>query len=81
MGGGLGIPYHPDDKPLDLQEVSSQIHALFNKMLAVEEGLENTRLVMENGRFITGDAAVLVTRVLHCKQTYKNFIGEEKVKG
>ncbi|KFH09268.1 diaminopimelate decarboxylase [Toxoplasma gondii VAND] len=74
LGGGLGVPYHPEEKDLNLHEVSARIRTWYKCTLALK-GLAGTRLVTENGRFITADAGVLVTRVIHHKKTYKRFIG------
>ncbi|PFH31320.1 diaminopimelate decarboxylase [Besnoitia besnoiti] len=74
LGGGLGVPYHPEEKPLDLHEISARIKTWYKCTLALQ-GLAGTRLVAENGRLITADAGVLVTRVIHQKNTYKRFIG------
>jgi diaminopimelate decarboxylase len=68
IGGGLGIPYRPEDAPLDLQALS---RAITPRFLA-----PNTpRLTMESGRFMTGPHGALVTRALNRKQTYRTYIG------
>ena len=70
LGGGLGIPYHPDQQPVDLDKLSAGIQ----KAYASAE-LDGVRVCMENGRFITGPNGCLVTKVRHLKQTYKNYVG------
>ena len=63
LGGGLGIPYHPDELPVDLKMVGDGIRELFCEIL-VPNGLGNIRLEMESGRAMTGSAGWLVSTVL-----------------
>lgn len=74
ISGGLGIPYHPDEKPLDLPLISDGIQKTYDQKI-VANGLHPVSLFMECGRFITGPYGYLVSRVLHLKDTYKNFVG------
>lgn len=74
LGGGLGIPYRPDDQPVNLRMIGEGIKKLFHEIL-VPCGLGNVRLAMESGRAMTGSAGWLVSTVLHKKNTYKNYIG------
>ncbi|MFI3241653.1 MAG: diaminopimelate decarboxylase [Alphaproteobacteria bacterium] len=73
LGGGLGIPYFPYEKPLDIQEISDKIKAEYNALLK-ENGLE-PELYFECGRYVTGPYGYLVTKAIHKKETYKNYIG------
>ena len=70
LGGGLGIPYHPDQQPVDLDKLSAGIQKAYEAA-----GLEDVRVCMENGRFITGPNGYLITKVRHIKKTYKNYVG------
>lgn len=74
MGGGIGIPYRPGQKPVDLEYVSNGIKNLFDTMLK-GSGMEDLKLYMENGRMITGPYGYLVTKAIHRKNIYKNYIG------
>ena len=74
LGGGIGIPYRPDDQPINLRMIGEGIKKLFHEIL-VPCGLGNTRLAMESGRAMTGSAGWLVSTVLHKKNTYKNYVG------
>lgn len=73
IGGGLGIPYHPDDAPLDIKQMAVEISRLWSAFQA-EHG-HVPALHMESGRYITGPHGVLVTRVINRKQTYREYIG------
>jgi len=74
IGGGIGIPYTPDDTPLDLPRLSSHIRRHYKETI-VANGLDPLNLYMECGRMITGPYGYLVSRVRHIKNTYKTFVG------
>ncbi len=75
IGGGLGVPYKPEDKELDLAEFSSKIVSLF-KSKVKEYGLGKPFLCIEPGRYLVCDASVLLTTVNTVKTTpYKKFVG------
>lgn len=74
MGGGIGIPYKPEDKEVDIEYISEKIKNIYNKKIA-NTPLAPLKIFMENGRMITGPHGYLVTRVIHKKNTYKNYIG------
>ncbi len=73
MGGGLGIPYRPDDRPLDLERMGREIAALL-EAFGREHGYV-PRLLMESGRYMTGPHGVLVTRCINHKHIYREYVG------
>jgi len=74
LGGGIGIPYRPTQTAVDLQVVSQGIKAAYERII-VPAGLDPLRIVMECGRMVTGPFGYLVSRVLHKKAIYKNYVG------
>ena len=76
LGGGLGIPYRPEQRALDYEKLASKIKNAYDDILANSE-LSGIKVFMECGRVITGPYGFLVTKVLHLKHTYKNFIGAD----
>lgn len=67
IGGGLGIPYRPDDQPFDLD-------AFARAVLPPLQSLDLS-VSMEPGRFLTGNAGVLLTRVEYIKENpFKKFV-------
>ena len=74
IGGGIGIPYRPEQRPVDLAQVSAGIRAAYNELIAAR-GLGPLALLMECGRVITGPYGYLVARVRHLKRGYKQFAG------
>jgi len=74
IGGGVGIPYRPEEAPVDLDVVSQGIRGRYEEIVE-GHGCGPLDLYMECGRFITGPYGYLVARVRHIKKTYKNFAG------
>ncbi len=74
IGGGIGIPYRPEEDTVDLKVVSDGIRDKYESTI-VGNGLGPIRLYTECGRMITGPYGYLVSRVLHIKDTYKRFAG------
>jgi diaminopimelate decarboxylase len=74
IGGGIGIPYRPEQQPVDLQLVSAGIAQAYQAKIA-DRGLAPLKLFLECGRVITGPYGYLISRVRHIKHTYKQFVG------
>lgn len=74
FGGGLGIPYQPDESKLDIELFSKEITTLYKDKLA-EYNLGKPAMYIEPGRYIVGDASILLTRVNTIKQSYRKFAG------
>ncbi|MDA8403639.1 MAG: diaminopimelate decarboxylase [Desulfobacteraceae bacterium] len=73
IGGGLGIPYRPEDIPLDLAAMARGINHLFDAY-AEKHGYA-PKLCMESGRYMTGPHGVLVTEAINYKDIYRKYIG------
>ena len=74
VGGGMGIPYRPEQSALDLELVSEGVEALYHQMITPTP-LHPLAIYMENGRIMTGPYGFLLTDVVHKKHTYKNYVG------
>ena len=74
IGGGIGIPYKPDQKAMDLDYVGKGIEKAYDELI-VDRGLKPLKLFMECGRCITGPYGYLVARVRHIKNTYRLYAG------
>jgi len=74
IGGGLGIPYRPEEKSLDVEALSGLVQRAYQETLA-GTGLDAPKLFMECGRFITGPYGYLITRAVHTKEIYRSYIG------
>jgi diaminopimelate decarboxylase len=73
IGGGLGIPYKPDERPLDVPEMAAEITRAF-KRFEQKNGYA-PRLYIESGRYMTGPHGVLVVKAINEKNTYRKYIG------
>ncbi len=74
LGGGIGIPYRPEQDAVDLEGVGEGIRAAYQERL-IGRSHPDLRIYMECGRMVTGPYGYLVSRVLHLKKTYKNYVG------
>lgn len=74
LGGGVGIPYKSGQKKVDLDYVAKRTKVLYDKMI-VPAGLDPLKLCFECGRPITGPYGWLVTKAIHEKNIYRNYIG------
>lgn len=68
LGGGLGIPYHAADVPLDLDRVAAGAPAL-TAMLREDRWLAGTRVLVEPGRYLAGPAGVYLMTVRALKES------------
>ena len=67
LGGGMGISYTNYEKELNLKRYAD----LVNKFIKNK----NTKIIFEPGRFIVGNAAILITKIIYIKKSInKNFI-------
>jgi len=76
LGGGLGIPYRPDEKELDLEATAEIVVKVFLEKIK-HYGLKPPRLVMEPGRYFVGNAGYLVGRVQAVKNGYQKIFGTD----
>jgi len=74
IGGGVGIPYRPDQQAMDLERVGQGIAESYRTHL-LAQGHPDLKLYMECGRCITGPYGYLVSRVRHIKRTYRTYVG------
>jgi diaminopimelate decarboxylase len=74
LGGGIGIPYRPEESPLDLVAFGAGVRAAYTALFQGTEGRPPT-LAMECGRLITGPHGYLLTHVRHMKHTYRHYAG------
>ena len=73
-GGGIGIPYKPDQKAMSLERVGEGIRDAYAGLVEAK-GMKPIRLYMECGRCITGPYGYLVAKVRHIKNTYRLYAG------
>ena len=74
LSGGVGIPYKPDQKANDIYEIAEGVHRVYDEIL-VPAGLGEVKIFAEMGRFMLGPYGALITKVIHFKDTYKQYAG------
>ena len=74
LSGGVGIPYRPDQEPNDILAIGEGVRRVYEKIL-VPAGMGDVKLCTEMGRFMMGPYGCLVTRAIHEKHIYKEYIG------
>lgn len=76
FGGGIGIPYRPEQDPVDLEGLGEGAKKLFEEKMA-GKGFDHTRISFECGRMVTGPYGFLVTKAIHYKHIYRDYIGTD----
>lgn len=71
LSGGIGIPYHPDEKEPDMLAIGQAVEQVYRR-LCPEGGIA---IKTELGRWMTGPVGFLLTHAIHHKDTYKHYIG------
>lgn len=74
LSGGIGIPYKPEDKPQDLEYIGHKVREAYDRII-VPSPVKKLSIKTELGRYMTGSHGMLITKVLHEKKTYKDYIG------
>lgn len=74
LGGGIGIPYRPEQEGVNLEIVGEGIRKAYEERL-IAKGHPELKIYLECGRCITGPYGYLVSTVRHLKHTYRDYVG------
>ncbi|MBQ1689183.1 MAG: diaminopimelate decarboxylase [Lachnospiraceae bacterium] len=74
LSGGVGVPYTPDKEPNDILLIGEGVHKVFDEVL-VPAGMGDVSIFTELGRFMLAPYGHLVTKAIHEKHIYKEYIG------
>lgn len=74
LSGGVGIPYTPDKEPNDIMAIGEGVRKAYEEVL-VPAGMGNVKIFTELGRYMLAPNGHLVTKAVHEKHTYKEYIG------
>jgi len=74
LSGGIGIPYKPDVEPNDIIAIGEGVKKVYEEVL-VKNGMGDVAIYTELGRFMMGPYGMLITKAIHEKHTYKEYIG------
>ncbi len=76
VGGGLGVPYKPEERELDLAGFASEVVRTFLESVKAQGIAGSPFLALEPGRYVVADAVILLTTVNTIKRTpYRLFVG------
>ncbi len=76
LSGGIGIPYQPDEQPVDIMAIGEGVKKAYNDIL-VPADMGDVAIFTELGRYMLGPYGILVTRAIHEKHIYKEYIGTD----
>lgn len=74
LSGGVGIPYEPGQDGNDIYAIGEGVRKAYEEIL-VPAGMGNVAIYTEMGRFMMGPYGALVTKAIHEKHIYKEYIG------
>ncbi|MFW9866217.1 MAG: diaminopimelate decarboxylase [Candidatus Thorarchaeota archaeon] len=75
FGGGLGIPYRPEEEPLNLMKFANVVVKKF-KNLVKKAHFGEPRFIVEPGRYLTAESSIIITQINTIKDNgYKKFVG------
>ena len=74
LSGGVGIPYRPEQPANDIAAIGEGVRRAYEEIL-VPAGMGDVALYTELGRFMLAPYGHLVTRAIHEKHIYKEYIG------
>lgn len=74
FGGGIGVPYTPEEKALDIDHFAHENVKFFEEKLK-EYNMGKPTMFLEPGRYIVADAVDLLVKVNSVKQSYRKYIG------
>lgn len=74
LSGGVGVPYKPDQPAVSIAEVGEGVRKAYEEVL-IPAGMGDVKICTELGRFMLAPNGHLVTKAIHEKHTYKEYIG------
>ena len=74
LSGGVGVPYRPEQPANDINLIGEGVRKQFEEIL-VPAGMGDVAIYTELGRYMLAPNGCLVTKVLHFKHIYKEYVG------
>ena len=74
LSGGVGIAYRPDQQENDILAIGEGVRQAYEEIL-VPAGMGDVKIFTEMGRYMLAPHGALVTKVIHFKHTYKEYVG------
>ncbi|MFU2205468.1 diaminopimelate decarboxylase [Streptococcus pluranimalium] len=74
LSGGIGVNYRPEEEANDIAVIGEGVRKVYEEVLT-PAGLGDIKIFTELGRFMLAPHGLLVTKVLHRKKTYRDYVG------
>ncbi|MCH5257745.1 MAG: diaminopimelate decarboxylase [Lachnospiraceae bacterium] len=74
LSGGVGVAYTPEQEPNDIKAIGEGVRKVYEEVL-VPAGMGDVAIYAEMGRFMMAPYGALITKAIHEKHTYKEYIG------
>ncbi|MBQ9513319.1 MAG: diaminopimelate decarboxylase, partial [Lachnospiraceae bacterium] len=74
LSGGIGIPYRLHQEGNDIAVIGNGVKEQYENILT-PAGMDDVAIYTEMGRFMLGPYGALVTKAIHEKHIYKEYIG------
>lgn len=74
LSGGIGVPYREDQQPADIEAIGERVHKVYDQIFLPAD-MGDVAIYSELGRFMLAPYGCLVTRAVHQKHIYKDYIG------
>lgn len=74
LSGGVGVPYRPEQPANDILEIGKGVKQVYEEILG-PAGLSDVAIYTEMGRFMLAPYGALITKAIHEKHIYKEYIG------
>lgn len=74
LSGGIGVNYRPEEKANDIAVIGEGVRRVYEEVLT-PAGLGEVSIFTELGRFMLAPHGLLVTKVMHRKKTYRDYVG------
>ena len=74
LSGGIGVAYRPEQEENDIFAIGDGVRKAFEEVL-VPAKMEDVSIFTELGRFMLAPHGLLISKVLHEKHIYKEYVG------
>lgn len=74
LSGGIGVPYSPDQEANDIAVIGEGVREQYERVL-VSAGMGDVSIFTELGRYMLAPYGALITKAIHEKHTYKEYVG------
>ena len=74
LSGGIGVAYKPEQEENDIAVIGAGVHKVYDEVL-VPAGMGDVSIYTELGRFMLAPYGCVITKAIHEKHTYKEYIG------